>query len=83
MTDVLTEVLNALLLLFLVVCAIAVAQIRDMLSAVIVFASFGLIMAIIWQQLSAPDVAMVEAALGTGVTTLLLIATISKTRRAE
>ncbi len=83
MVDVLTEVLNVLLLLFLVVCAIAVAQIRDMLSAVIVFASFGLIMAIVWQQLSSPDVAMVEAALGTGVTTLLLIAAISKTRRAE
>ncbi len=83
MTEVLTEVLNALLLLFLIVCAIAVAQIRDMLSAVIVFASFGLIMAIVWQQLSSPDVAMVEAALGTGVTTLLLIAAISKTRRAE
>lgn len=78
-----TEVLNALLLLYLLVCAVAVAQIRDMLSAVIVFASFGLIMAIIWQQLGAPDVAMVEAALGTGVTTLLLIAAISKTRRAE
>lgn len=83
MIEVLTEVLNILLLLFLVVCAIAVAQIRDMLSAVIVFASFGLIMAIVWQQLSAPDVAMVEAALGTGVTTLLLVAAISKTRRAE
>ena len=78
-----TEILNVMLLLFLIVCAIAVAQIRDMLSAVIVFASYGLIMAIIWQQLSAPDVAMVEAALGTGVTTLLLIAAISKTRRAE
>ncbi len=83
MVDVLTLVLDGLLLLFLVVCAIAVAQIRDMLSAVIVFASFGLIMAIVWQQLSSPDVAMVEAALGTGVTTLLLIAAISKTRRAE
>ncbi len=83
MTEVLTEALNVLLLLFLVVCAIAVAQIRDMLSAVIVFASFGLIMAIVWQQLSSPDVAMVEAALGTGVTTLLLIAAISKTRRTE
>ncbi len=83
MIEILTEILNALLLLFLVVCAIAVAQIRDMLSAVIVFASFGLIMAIVWQQLSAPDVAMVEAALGTGVTTLLLIAAISKTRRTE
>ncbi|OPL10201.1 MAG: cation:proton antiporter [Firmicutes bacterium ML8_F2] len=78
-----TEVLNILLLLFLVVCAVGVAWIRDLLSAVILFSSFGLIMAIIWQQLSAPDVAMVEAALGTGVTTLLLIAAISKTRRAE
>ena len=83
MVEVLTQVLDGLLLLFLVVCAIAVAQIRDMLSAVIVFASFGLIMAIVWQQLSSPDVAMVEAALGTGVTTLLLIAAISKTRRTE
>ncbi len=78
-----TEALNFLLLLFLIVCAIGVGYIRDLLSAVILFSSFGLIMAIIWQQLSAPDVAMVEAALGTGVVTLLLIAAIAKTRRAE
>ncbi len=78
-----TEILNAMLLLFLVICAVAVARIRDMLSAVILFASFGLIMAVIWQQLSAPDVAMVEASIGAGVTTLLLVAAISKTRRAE
>ncbi len=77
------EILNALLLLFLVVCAIGVAYIRDLLSAVILFSAFGLIMAIIWQQLSAPDVAMVEAALGTGVASLLMIAAISKTKRAE
>ncbi|MGM0688990.1 MAG: hydrogenase subunit MbhD domain-containing protein [Bacillota bacterium] len=78
-----TEVLNVLLLLFLIVCAIGVAYIRDLLSAVILFSSFGLIMAIIWQQLSAPDVAMVEAALGTGVASLLMIAAISKTKRSE
>lgn len=78
-----TEILNMLLLLFLIVCAIGVAYIRDLLSAVILFSAFGLIMAIIWQQLSAPDVAMVEAALGTGVTALLMIAAISKTKRAE
>ncbi len=78
-----TELLNVLLLLFLIVCAIGVAYIRDLLSAVILFSTFGLIMAIIWQQLGAPDVAMVEAALGTGVAALLMIAAISKTRRAE
>jgi uncharacterized MnhB-related membrane protein len=78
-----TELLNVLLLLFLIVCAIGVAYIRDLLSAVILFSAFGLIMALIWQQLSAPDVAMVEAALGTGVAALLMIAAISKTRREE
>ncbi len=75
--------LDHLILTFLVVCALAVAHLRDMLSAVIVFASYGLVMAIIWLQLSAPDVAITEAALGAGVTTLLLIATVSKTRREE
>jgi energy-converting hydrogenase B subunit D len=78
-----TELLNILLLLFLIVSAIGVAYIRDLLSAVILFSSFGLIMAIVWQQLGAPDVAMVEAALGTGVAALLMIAAISKTRRTE
>ncbi len=78
-----TELLNILLLLFLIVCALGVAYIRDLLSAVILFSAFGLIMAVIWQQLSAPDVAMVEAALGTGVASLLMIAAISKTKRAE
>lgn len=78
-----TAALNILLLLFLVVCALVVARLRDLLSAVIVFASFGSAMAVIWLQLGAPDVAMVEAALGTGVTTLLLVAAISKTRRSE
>ncbi|MBM4234953.1 MAG: DUF4040 domain-containing protein [Firmicutes bacterium] len=78
-----TELLNILLLVFLIICAIGVAYIRDLLSAVILFSAFGLIMAIIWQQLSAPDVAMVEAALGTGVAALLMIAAISKTKRVE
>ncbi|MDW7740008.1 MAG: hydrogenase subunit MbhD domain-containing protein [Bacillota bacterium] len=77
------ELLNILLLLFLIVCALGVAYIRDLLSAVVLFSAFGLIMAIIWQQLSAPDVAMVEAALGTGVAALLMIAAISKTKRVE
>lgn len=80
---VMTSFLNALLLLFLVVCAISVAKTRDLLSAVVIFAAYSLIMAVIWMQLEAPDIAITEAAIGAGVTTLLLIATISKTRREE
>ncbi|MCR3921795.1 MAG: DUF4040 domain-containing protein [Firmicutes bacterium] len=78
-----TEVLTYLLLIFLVVCAISVARSRDLLAAVIIFAAYSLVMAILWQLLAAPDVAITEAALGAGVTTLLLIAAIAKTRRQE
>lgn len=76
-------ILQYLLLVFLVFCAIAVARIRDLLAAVVIFTAYSLTMAIIWQLLSAPDIAITEAALGAGVTTLLLVAAVSKTRRQE
>lgn len=79
----LIHVLNILLLVFLVVCAIAVEKTKDLLSAVIIFSAYSLVMAITWEQLQAPDVAVTEAAIGAGVTTLLFIVTISKTRRYE
>lgn len=78
-----TDVLKYLLLVFLVVCAIAAARTRDLLASVIIFAAYSLIMAILWQLLAAPDIAITEAAIGAGVTTLLLVAAISKTRREE
>jgi len=79
----LTSILDFLLLSFLILCAIAVAYTRDLLSAVVLFAAYSLVMAIIWQMLGASDVAMTEAALGAGVTSFLFIATISKTKRTE
>lgn len=75
--------LHFLLLTFLIVCAIAVSWIKDLLSAVIIFAAYSLLMAIVWQQLNAPDIALTEAAMGAGVTTLLMMVVISKTRRRE
>ncbi|HOB35574.1 MAG: DUF4040 domain-containing protein [Firmicutes bacterium] len=77
------QALNALLLLFLIVCAVVVARTRDLLSAAVIFAAYSLVMAIIWQQLKAPDLAITEAAIGAGVTTVLLLVVISKTGRHE
>lgn len=78
-----TEVLKYLILLFLVFCAIFASRTRDLLAAVIIFAAYSLMMALLWQLLAAPDIAITEAAIGAGVTTLLLVAAISKTRREE
>jgi energy-converting hydrogenase B subunit D len=78
-----TEILKYLILLFLVACAITAARTRDLLGAVIIFAAYSLMMAILWQLLAAPDIAITEAAIGAGATTLLMVAAISKTRREE
>ncbi len=77
------EVFNLILILILIIVAIVVASIKDLLSAVILFTVFNLILSLLWQQMRAPDVAITEAALGAGVTAVLLVATISKTRRRE
>lgn len=77
------EILNVVLIVFLILSAIAVQRTKDLLSAVIIFTSYSLMMALLWLLLRAPDVAMTEAALGAGVTTSLFIVVISRTGRME
>lgn len=77
------QILNIVLIVFLIVCAIAVEKTRDLLGAVIIFSAYSLTMAILWLMLKAPDIALTEAAIGAGVTTILLLVTISRTRRSE
>jgi len=72
---------NLLLLFFLVGTAVAVVALRNLLAATIVFSVYSLIMSILWSALRAPDVALTEAAVGAGVTTVLFIITIHKTTR--
>lgn len=71
----------AALSLFVLITAVFVALVRDILSAIIVFAGYSLGMAVFYALLLAPDVAMTEAAIGAGVTTILLLLTIAKTSR--
>lgn len=70
---------NLLLLMFLVGAAVVVIALKDLLAATIVFSVYSLIMSILWSALRAPDVALTEAAVGAGVTTVLFIITIYKT----
>ena len=73
----------AALFVFVLVTAIATAAFKDTLSVIVVFAAYSLGMALFYAFLLAPDVAMTEAAIGAGVTTLLLILTLAKTVREE
>ncbi|MCY6355209.1 hydrogenase subunit MbhD domain-containing protein [Clostridium sp. ZS2-4] len=74
------KVFSIVMLLFLIGASIAVSLIKNLLSAVIVFMVYSLIMAILWQQLNAPDVAITEAAVGAGITTLLFVLTLKRVK---
>ncbi len=67
-----------ILCLFLILCAISVALTKDILTSIIIYMSFSLIMCVIWILLESPDLAITEAAVGAGITTLLFFATFKK-----
>ena len=67
-----------ILLAFLVVCAVAVSFSRNLLNSILIFMSYSLVMSIIWILLESPDLAITEAAVGAGVTSLLFFVTLKK-----
>ncbi|SHK00144.1 hydrogenase subunit MbhD domain-containing protein [Tepidibacter formicigenes] len=72
------NIFTLIMLIFLILSSIAVSFIKDLLGAVIVFMVYSLVMAILWQQLNAPDLAITEAAVGAGVSTLLFVLTLKR-----
>lgn len=83
MTIEMSRLFDAGLMILLVLCALAVVRTKDLLAASIVFSAYSLVMCLVWDHRGAPDVAMTEAAVGAGVTTVLFLAAISKTVRKE
>ncbi len=71
-----------LALLVLGVAAWTIAA-RDTFAAVVGFVAYGLLLALVWMRLAAPDVALTEAALGSGLTGGLLVGASARLRRAE
>ena len=72
------EALNVLLLVFILVCAVAVAATKDLLTSIIIFMAQSVAMSVVWILLRSPDLAITEAAVGAGITTLLMFITLKK-----
>ena len=51
---------------------------RDLFAGVVLYIVYGLVMAVAWLRLGAPDVALAEAAIGAGLTGVLLLGTLSR-----
>lgn len=67
-----------ILILALIVCAITAMTSKRLLVTVVIYMSYSLIMSIIWALLQSPDLAITEAAVGAGVTTILFLITLKK-----
>ena len=70
--------LEVLLLAFLVVCALAAIFCRRLVSAVIIFMAYSSVTCLVWFLPQSPDLAVTEAAVGAGVTSLLFFLTLRK-----
>ncbi|MBR5302311.1 MAG: DUF4040 domain-containing protein [Clostridia bacterium] len=66
------------MLLFLIVCAVAVCLTKDLLTSVVIYMAYSMIMSVVWIILESPDLAITEAAVGAGVTSLLFFLALKK-----
>jgi uncharacterized MnhB-related membrane protein len=71
------------LLFMIVVLAWRALNDRDLFRAVIKFIALGLLIAVAWVRLRAPDVALAEAAVGSGLTGALMLSALMRLRPRE
>lgn len=74
------NVLTSVLLLILLINAVMVVCVRKLLSACIIFMVQSLVMVLIWILLQAPDLAVTEAAVGAGISSLLFFLALRRIR---
>ena len=72
------SIIVQLMLLFLIVCAIAVCVTKDLLTSVVIYMAYSMVMSVVWIILESPDLAITEAAVGAGVTSLLFFLALKK-----
>lgn len=77
------QFIDIFLLAFLAITSIAILRMRDLFAAVMLFGIYSLVAASLFMVLDAADVALTEAAVGAGIATILMMATLSLTDRKE
>ena len=79
MTTVIIVVLGAIMI---VAAVLAILQ-KNLLSAILAAGAISLLASILYIVLAAPDVAMTEAAIGSGLTTIVFLFALNKIRKQD
>ena len=72
---------DLVILILLVVAAVIALRVKDLLAASVVFGIYSFLICLLWASMEAVDVAFTEAAVGAGVSSVFLVATVFNTRR--
>lgn len=72
--------INLALLVFLVAMAITILRSRQLFAVAMLFGLYSLLVAGLFMVLDAPDVAFTEAAVGTGISTVIMLVTLAATK---
>lgn len=75
--------MTVLLCLAMIVAALMAVRVKAMSMAILAAGLVSLILSVVFLILAAPDVAMTEAAIGSGLTTFLFFFVLSRMRRGE
>ena len=76
-----TNAFELVLVSLVLATAGAAILVKDLISAVFILGSYSFFLAVVWAWLGAPDLAFVEAVVGAGLGTVLLLLTLSQRRR--
>ena len=74
------DLFQLLLLAGIVVCGIATCVSKNLMVSMIIFMIYSVFMSVSWAILRAPDLAVTEAAVGAGVSSVLMFLTLKKLR---
>jgi multicomponent Na+:H+ antiporter subunit B len=66
-------VVNSVLLFFIFVTSLIILRMPSLFAATMILSVYSFLMALVWLNLDAVDVALTEAAVGAGISTILLI----------
>ena len=67
-----------LLLGLLLLCGLSAVLTKNLLVCLIIFMAYSVLMSVVWAMLRAPDLAITEAAVGVGISGILLFVTLKK-----
>lgn len=76
-------IMEDLLLAILVALALAAVRQRDLLASTAILGAYSLVMAVLWATMNALDVGFTEAAVGAGISTVLMLAALKRIGRRE